>query len=161
MVESFVAQFPAVQSTMVESPIEGGPMVQSPRIQSPVVQSSMMQSPVPETLVVESQAMLQSRMTLCMTPPPMSRPLHGMCVTGHIQVPTNTPTIPGLTTSTKGAQSLLLKEAASKLEDTSTHMECETHLEARQERVIPGGDNTLLEDTSTHMECETDLEARQ
>ena len=120
-------------------------MVQSPRIHPPVVQSSMMQSPVPETLVVESQAMLQSRMTLCMTPPPMSRPLHGMCVTGHIQVPTNTPTIPGLTTSTKGAQSLLLKEAASKLEDTNTHMGMETHLEAVQERVIPDGNNTLLE----------------
>jgi len=164
MVESYVAQFPVLQSNMVESPIEEGPMVQSPRIQSSVVQSSMIQSPVMQSPVFQSPVMqspviqspvletpvIQSPMAdawmmMCVTPPHMSR-LEPMCVTPQIQVPTNTPTIPGLINTTKGAQSLLLKEAASKLEtDTNTHMGMETHLEAVQERVIPDGNNTLLE----------------
>merc|ERR1719369_2146768 len=134
-----------VESSMVESFVAQSTKVQSPRIQPTVVQSSMIQSPVLETPVVQSQAMFQSPIVMCVTPPPMSRPLNGMCMTPDIQVPTNTPTIPGLTTSTKGAQSLLLKEAASKLEtDTNTHMECENHLEATQERVITDGNDKLL-----------------
>merc|ERR1719383_686123 len=83
------------------SPIKGPPIKLSSTNRSPIKLSPIKVSP----------------MFGCVSPPP-SR-LQPMCGTPHIQVPTNTPTIAGLTTSTKRAQSQLLQEAASKLEDRS------------------------------------------
>merc|ERR1719167_2093522 len=105
-------------------------MVKSPKMQTPRLKFPVIESPI------KLSPRTQSPMMACMTPPP-SR-LQPMCVTPHIQVPANTPTIAGLTTSTKGAQSQLLQEAASKLEDRSlAEMGRETYFEVAQEKVIP------------------------
>merc|ERR1719414_1120885 len=110
------------------------PKMQTPRLKFPVIESPIKLSPT-----------THSPMMACMTPPP-SR-LQPMCVTPHIQVPTNTPTIAGLTTSTKGAQSQLLQEAASKLEDRSLAEmgSKQTYLKAVDEKVIPNGNNTWMD----------------
>merc|ERR1719334_874217 len=89
--------------------------------------------------------MILSPLMSFVTPPPIR--FHPMCYTSRIlQVPTNTPTIAGLTTSTKGAQSQLLQEAASKLEDRSlAEMGRQTYLKAVDEKVIPDSNNTWMD----------------